>query len=174
MNDELAGSPSAADFDFVFGDWTVRHRRLAQRLVGSQHWIEFDGTMSTGPVLGGFGNVEDNVLDLPGDPYRAVALRSFDAASGTWAIWWLDGRAPHELDVPVVGGFADGVGTFVADGALGDRAIRVRFLWTRQSSDHLRWEQAFSADGGASWEVNWEMAFTRAVAGGGQPPGSRG
>ena len=24
-----------------------------------------------------------------------------------------------------------------------------------------RWEQAFSADGGATWEVNWVMEFTR-------------
>jgi hypothetical protein len=157
----------------------VRHRCLTKRLAGggtgadaredaaedAGDWIEFDGTMSTRPILGGSGNLEDNVLSKPGDEYRAVALRSFDPADGTWAIWWLDGRAPHRLDVPVVGGFADGIGTFFADDTLDGRAIRVRFVWTRQGADSLRWEQAFSTDGGESWEVNWEMAFTRAVEG---------
>lgn len=119
--------------------------------------------MSTRSILGGFGNLEDNVLSKPDGTYRAVALRSFDVTSGTWAIWWLDGRAPHQLDVPVIGGFVDGVGTFYADDTLDGRAIRIRFVWTRQSADELRWEQAFSADGGRSWEVNWTMAFTRAV-----------
>ncbi|HEY4152056.1 MAG TPA: hypothetical protein VGM38_01925 [Pseudolysinimonas sp.] len=155
-----------ADFDFVFGDWVVRHRCLTQRLAGPSggqpQWFEFDGTMTTRPILGGFGNLEENVLSKPGDEYRAVALRSFDAASGTWAIWWLDGRAPHQLDVPVIGAFVDGVGTFYADDTLDGRPIRIRFVWSRQSADELSWEQAFSADGGESWELNWQMAFTRA------------
>jgi hypothetical protein len=163
---EPSNASSPSDFDFAFGDWVVRHRCLAQRLAGpaagSQDWIEFDGTMSTRPILGGAGNLEDNLLDKPGDGYRAVALRSFDPASRTWAIWWLDGRAPHRLDVPVVGSFVDGVGTFFADDTLDGRPIRVRFVWAHQSADELSWEQAFSADAGATWEVNWEMAFTRA------------
>jgi hypothetical protein len=163
---EPSNDSSPSDFDFAFGDWVVRHRCLTQRLAdpvaGSKDWFEFDGTMTTRPILGGSGNLEDNVLSKPGDEYRAVALRSFDAASGTWAIWWLDGRAPHRLDVPVVGGFVDGVGTFYADDTLDGRAIRIRFVWAQQSADQLSWEQAFSADAGETWEVNWEMAFTRA------------
>ena len=35
------------DFDFLFGDWQVHHRRLKERLAGSTEWIEFDGTQST-------------------------------------------------------------------------------------------------------------------------------
>jgi hypothetical protein len=163
---------SCTDFDFVLGDWTVAHRRLAARLVGSQEWVEFRGTMSTRAILGGAGNIEDNLLDLPGGAYRAVAVRSFDAASGTWAIWWLDGRAPHQLDVPVVGDFVNGVGTFFADDTIDGRPVRVRFVWSRQSADALRWEQAFSADGGRTWEVNWTMAFARSP-GAGQLEGSR-
>ncbi|GAB1594558.1 DUF1579 family protein [Lysobacter claricitrinus] len=149
------------DFDFAVGEWTVVHRRLAARLQGSTEWVEFPGTMSTRKVLGGFGNVEDNLLELPGDAYRAVALRSFDRDRGVWSIWWLDGRAPGELDVPVVGRFDAGIGTFFAEAELDGRPIRIRFIWTTVDADHPRWEQAFSADGGATWETNWTMDFTR-------------
>lgn len=37
----------------------------------------------------------------------------------------------------------------------------VRFEWTRPHSDAPRWEQAFSPDGGRTWETNWVMNFTR-------------
>jgi quinol monooxygenase YgiN len=39
--------------------------------------------------------------------------------------------------------------------------ILVRFHWTSPVPDAARWEQAFSADGGRSWETNWIMEFTR-------------
>jgi hypothetical protein len=37
----------------------------------------------------------------------------------------------------------------------------VRFLWTQNDGEGPRWEQAFSADGGVSWETNWIMRFMR-------------
>ncbi len=149
------------DFDFEIGHWRVKHRRLKERLCGCQDWEEFGGTSHMAPILGGEGNVEDNVIDLPGGTIRAVALRSFDQSSGTWAIWWLTSAAPRQLDVPVIGRFADGVGAFTADDVLRGRPVRVRFLWLQTDTPSPRWEQAFSADGGATWETNWTMAFER-------------
>ena len=156
--------PSApSDFDFVVGDWRVRHRQLERRLQQCQTWREFDGMMSTRPILGGFGNLEDNLLRLPEGDTRAVALRSYDAAAGSWSIWWLDGRFPNRIDVPVVGRFEAGVGTFFADDQFEGRPIRIRFIWQQLDPDHLRWQQAFSDDGGASWETNWIMDFARSA-----------
>lgn len=149
------------DFDFIIGDWNVSHRRLNERLCGCTEWTEFTGTSSTRKILQGLGNVEDNVLNFPSGPVRAAAFRSYDPATRSWAIWWLDGRAPHRLDKPVVGGFAGGVGTFFADDELDGRPIRVRFLWRANPGGHPTWEQAFSADGGKSWETNWQMEFVR-------------
>lgn len=149
------------DFDFMIGSWTVSHRRLNHRLSGCDEWTAFTGTSTTRKILRGFGNVEDNVLDFPDGPVHAAAVRSFDPQAGTWAIWWLDGRSPHRLDVPVVGRFVDGVGTFYADDRLEGRAIRVRFLWHPNPGAQPRWEQAFSVDGGTTWEVNWVMHFQR-------------
>jgi hypothetical protein len=152
----------STDFDFQQGNWRVQHRRLKARLAGCTDWEEFEGTSEMRPVLGGNGNVEDNVLHLPAGTYRAIAIRSYDPAAGTWAIWWLDDRAPHSLDVPVIGRFENGVGTFLADDMLEGAPVRLRFLWLRTGTDTPRWEQALSADGGASWETNWTMDFTRA------------
>lgn len=149
------------DFDFQRGHWAVKHRRLKARLVDRDEWDEFDGACEQRPILGGNGNVEDNFLHLPGGSYRAVAVRSYDPASASWAIWWLDGRAPHALDVPVIGRFENGTGSFYADDTLAGTAIRVRFLWLRTNTPSPRWEQAFSADRGATWEVNWTMDFVR-------------
>jgi hypothetical protein len=156
-----AAAHAPQDFDFMIGDWQVQHRRLNSRLTGCTEWTAFDGLSSTTHILGGFGNVEDNLLHFPDATVRAVAMRSYDAASGHWSIWWLDGRQPHQLDVPVVGRFDGTTGTFLAQDRLDGRAIHVRFLWNANPAGKPRWEQAFSADGGRSWETNWTMEFTR-------------
>jgi hypothetical protein len=150
------------DFDFYMGKWRVHHRRLKDRLAGSDEWQEFEGTSEAWPILDGAGNIDDNVLELPGDTYRAISLRSYDTASGQWSIWWLDGRSPRgPLDPPVVGGFSDGIGTFLAEDTFKGQAIVVRFIWSDITARSTRWEQAFSADGGETWEVNWIMESTR-------------
>lgn len=152
------------DFDFIIGDWRVAHRRLNQRLSGCTDWTAFDGLSSTRKMLGGFGNVEDNLLRFPEGEVRAAAFRSFDRATRRWSIWWLDGRNPHQLDTPVIGAFAGGTGVFYADDSLRGMPIKVRFTWNANPGGDPSWEQAFSPDGGASWETNWTMVFRRAEA----------
>jgi len=153
------GAPS--DFDFLHGAWRVAHRKLKARLVGSTDWWEFEGTTVCQPILGGFGNMDDNVLDQPGDPYRAVTVRAYDRKAEIWRIWWVDGRASDHLDPPMVGGFKDGTGLFLADDVLDGKPIKVRFLWTHEGRNRAEWRQAFSPDGGRTWEENWVMRFTR-------------
>ena len=149
------------DFDFLAGRWTVQHKRLRERLAQCTEWDEFTGTTELRTLMGGRVNVDDSVLELPAGQYRAVTLRSFDPNIRQWAIWWLDGRHPHQLETPMVGGFSAGVGTFFADQLIHGRPVRVRFLWSDISASSCRWQQAFSPDGGASWETNWIMDFTR-------------
>lgn len=159
----LAIAPDAPrDFDFVIGDWTVKHRRLKERLQGCNEWLEFDGESSTRRTLGGFGNLEDNLLHFPEGSFRAVALRSYNQQTKKWSIWWLDGRFPDALDVPVVGEFNAGVGLFFAKDTLNGVPILVRFTWLASDPLQPRWEQAFSADNGVSWETNWTMQFSPA------------
>ncbi|WP_281560075.1 DUF1579 domain-containing protein [Thalassomonas sp. RHCl1] len=147
------------DFDFVIGEWTVKHRRLKERLNGCHQWIDFDGEMSTKKILGGYGNLEDNFLHFPEESFRAIALRSYNADSKKWSIWWLDGRFPDALDTPVVGAFTDGIGLFFADDVFDGVPVKVRFTWNARQPGRPRWEQAFSVDNEESWETNWTMEF---------------
>lgn len=156
-----AQQSGAGDFDFFIGSWLVAHRRLKDRLAGSNEWVEFEGVCVTQKMLGGLGNIDDNFLDMPGGAYRAVTLRSYNTETRQWSIWWLDGRYPGILDTPVVGHFENGVGTFYANDKHAGKPIRVRFLWTMPERDEPRWEQAFCPDAGATWETNWVMNFTR-------------
>ena len=149
------------DFDFYRGSWRIHHRRLKERLAGNDVWEEFEGTSVAWSLLGGAGNVDDNVLELPGGTYRAVSIRSFNPETNQWSIWWLDARNPGSIEPPVVGGFKDGVGTFIGEDTFNGRPILVRFLWSDITASTCRWEQAFSPDGGATWEVNWVMESTR-------------
>ena len=149
------------DWDFLVGSWSVRHRRLRHRLVGNKDWDEFGGSLVNWPVLGGFGNVGDNVMEFPGGTVRGVGIRAFDPASAQWSSWWLDLRSPTAIDAPVRGGFKAGIGTFVGDDTLDGRPIKTRVQWSGISANTARWEQSCSADGGATWESNWVSEFSR-------------
>lgn len=160
MNGAKTGS-GIADFDFLIGGWRVQHRRLKRRLQGSSDWETFGGSSRVWKLMDGQGNVEDNLLEFPDGHYRAVALRAFDTQTQRWSIWWLDGRTPGQIDVPVQGGFAKGVGIFLADDTYNGQPIRVRFTWSEITPDSAKWQQAFSDDGGSTWETNWTMEFQR-------------
>jgi hypothetical protein len=151
------------DFDLRAGEWLCHHRRLKERLAGSHEWQEFDGTQSFRLLIDGYANEDENVMNLPDGAYKGVTLRAYDPKTGQWAIWWLDGRTPFgDLDPPVKGRFVNGVGVFYADDTLRGKPVRVRFTWSNITANSAHWEQAFSPDGGKTWELNWVTDFTRA------------
>jgi len=150
------------DFDFLVGKWQAHHRRLKERLANSHDWIEFEGTLTTFQLMGGWANTGDNVFKIPGGDVRGVSLRSYDQKTGLWAVWWLDGRNPSgNLDPPNKGRFENGIGTFYADDTLRGKPIRVRVMWSNITPTSARWEQALSPDGGKTWETNWITDFRR-------------
>lgn len=152
---------SPTDFDFEIGEWFVKHKKLKNFFDSSNDWIAFEGFSSTKKVLGGFGNVEENILRLPSHTYRAVAIRTYDLKTREWSIWWLDGRFPGVLDKPVVGTFKGKIGTFYGEDILQNRPTKVRFIWDARDINKPRWEQAFSFDNGVTWQTNWVMEFTK-------------
>ncbi len=162
MNQADHEPPGLHDFDFLFGRWQVHHRKLKNRLVNSHDWIEFEGTLFSQPLMGGYANVDDDVFEVPGGTYRGVAPRSFDAKSGQWSIWWMDSRSSQApMDPPVRGSFRNGVGTFYADDTEGGKPVRLRFIWSQITPSSCHWEQAESTDGGRTWETDWIQDLKR-------------
>jgi hypothetical protein len=54
-----------------------------------------------------------------------------------------------------------GRGEFFAQDTLNGKSIFVRFEWTRLNTDAPHFEQAYSDNGGKTWEVNWVTDQTR-------------
>lgn len=161
------GAPPAGDvrdFAFLVGRWTVHHHRLKARLAGSNEWEDFPGTLANWTTLGGQGNVGDNVMEAPAGTIRGLGIRSFDVKTSQWSVWWLDTRNPT-INPPMKGGFQEGVGTFLADDTFNGRPIKVRVRWSQITPTSAHWEQAYSADGGTTWEINWTSDFTRVPSG---------
>jgi hypothetical protein len=150
-----------SDFAFMSGSWAVHHRQLKERLADDTQWWEFEGTTRAWLLMNGDANLDDNVLDHPKGSYRAITLRRMEPKTREWSIWWLDHRFGGTLDPPMKGSFKDGVGTFFGEDALRGKPIHVRFIWSHITASSARWEQAFSADAGATFETNWVMNFRR-------------
>ena len=149
------------DFDFLYGTWDVHHRRLAERLKGSTTWEEFDAPMTARPTLGGRGNFDETSMERASGRVEGMTVRFYNPASGEWTIYWADSINGFG-SLPMVGKFdGNGRGLLYAHEPFNGRYIFVRFIWTVLASDKARWEQAFSEDGGTTWETNWEMDFTK-------------
>lgn len=89
-----------------------------------------------------------------------LSLRLYNPQSGQWNLNFANARG-GTLMPPTIGGFRDGRGEFYNQETLDGRAILVRFVITPVDADTIRFEQAFSDDGGRTWEVNWIATDTR-------------
>jgi hypothetical protein len=152
---------SARDFDFWMGRWKCRNRYLRERLAGSDEWDEFESTVVARPLLDGIGN-EDEFRGDYGGGFVGMSFRFYDPEKDRWSIYWADTRRPGVLDPPVFGSFSGDTAVFEGEATFEGRQILMRFTWSGVTTPTPRWEQAFSDDGGDTWETNWVMQFTRA------------
>jgi len=142
------------DFDFELGTWRTHLRRLQHPLSGSTTWLEYNGTTSVRAVSGGRANLLEFHVSSSSGSIDALSLRLYEPEGRQWTVNFAnlrDGR----LTPAVIGSFRDGRGSFYGQDSLNGRAIFVRFIITRPTPDSAHFEQAFSADGGQTWEVNW-------------------
>jgi hypothetical protein len=79
-----AAPAGAHAFDSLAGRWTAHHRRLKDRLAGSQEWEEFAGTMDCRLLMGGSVVARDSRYEAPGGTQRGVGLSSYDAKTDQW------------------------------------------------------------------------------------------
>ena len=152
--------PGASDFDFLQGRWTVHHKKLTERLVGCETWDEFDTPAAHQLILGGLGNI-DQCRTESGEFFEGDSLRLFDKSSGLWRIYWVDTNGAT-LFPPVEGSFNGDIGLFRGRDQQDGIPVLAEFCWDKTNPEAPIWQQAFSADEGATWETNWYMYFERA------------
>ncbi|MBC2934651.1 hypothetical protein H7342_16730 [Nocardioides sp. zg-1228] len=150
-----ATSDGRHDFDWELGVWRTDVRVLADPLSGSEEWLRFRGRSVVRALMGGRANVVE--LDVSGEAGRieGLNLRLYEPQADRWSSTFVNMR-DGLLTPSVYGGFRDdGVGEFYGQDQLDGRSIEVRFLVFRMGRDTARFEQAFSDDGGVTWETNW-------------------
>jgi hypothetical protein len=147
------------DFDFAIGTWNVVNRTLTSAFTGSTDWVSYPSTVTCWSIFDGHGTMDEVIFPTKGT--RGMTLRLFDREREEWSIYWADSRT-GQLGPPVIGTFTGRRGDFYGEDTLDTKPIRVHFVWSDITATSARWEQAFSADGGHTWEPNWVMEFTRA------------
>jgi hypothetical protein len=148
------------DFDFEFGTWKTKLRRLVRPLTGSTTWVEYEGTTVVRPVLNGRANLVELTASGPAGSFAGMSLRLYNPQSRQWSLNFAN-VSDGSLAIPTIGEFHDGRGEFYDQETLNGRAIFVRFVITVVNADTCRFEQAYSADGGKTWEVNWVAVDSR-------------
>ena len=156
------------DFDFEIGRWQTKVRRLTQPLRGSKTWVEYAGTSIVRGVSNGRANLVE--LDVTGEAGRieGASWRLYNPQTRLWSINFASMR-DGQLTPPVSGRFEHGRGEFYGQDTLDGRPIFVRFVISDITPSSAHFEQAFSGDGGKTWEVNWIATDTRTGAQGAQP-----
>ena len=148
------------DFDFEIGTWKTRLSRLQHPLSGSTTWVEYEGTTVVRKVWNGRANLVELEVDGPAGHIEALSLRLYNSRTHQWSLNFANSADPV-MSQPTIGEFKDGRGEFFDQETLDGRAIFVRFVISDITATSCRFEQAFSADGGKTWEVNWVATDTR-------------
>lgn len=163
---------ATSEFDFYVGDWRVRQEIRSR----DSDWIELPARSVVRPVAGGCAYFERwsgpvqffwEGMEQP-EPLEGISVRAYDEEAGQWQIWWLDSHDP-DFGGPFVGGFEDGVGTFLRTSTSADgRELLGRIRFMDVTPESIEWDLSVSRDGGQSWLPLWLMHFSREAESGGQ------
>jgi hypothetical protein len=153
------------DFDFEIGTWKAHVKKLSHRLSNSKEWEDYDGTVVTTPFMAGKGNLSE--MNVDGETshthIQIIAVRLYRPGSRQWSIYGASAK-DGVFDPPQIGQFNGTRGEFYASDTFDGRAIYIRYVWQNVSPTSTHFEQAFSADGGKTWEVNWIYDGSRLAA----------
>jgi hypothetical protein len=146
------------DFDWDIGTWKIHQRRLLHPLTGSTDWVESQGTDVVRKIWDGANSGEISA-DGPAGHLELYTLRLYNTATREWSIYFTNSSS-GALSPPAVGKFAKGRGEFYDQETYNGRTILLRFSVSDITADSCRFEQAFSADGGRTWETNFIVTET--------------
>lgn len=141
-------------------EWTAHIARLDNPLTGSTTWAEYTGTSVVRKVWSGRANLGELDVAGPAGRIEGLSLRLYNPETRQWRISWASSRN-GVVGPAMIGGFRNGIGEFYNQEMFNGRSIFVRFIFSDITPTSFRLEQAFSEDGGKSWEANWIATFER-------------
>jgi len=148
------------DFDFEIGTWKTHLKRLLHPLTASTTWVEYDGITVVRKVWNGRANLIELEAEGPAGHFLGLNLRLYNPESHQWSLNFANSSS-GTLSQPTIGEFNNGRGEFYDQETFNGRAVLVRFVISNITPNSCRFEQAFSDDGGKTWEVNWIATDTR-------------
>ncbi len=157
------------DWDPFFGNWKMHLRRRVNPLTGSNQWTEFETHSVTRRVWAGRANLDELEADGPAGHIEGLTLRMYDPQNKFWRIYWANSASPT-MDVPMMGRYTNGRGEFYDQELFHGKPIYVRYIWSNVSDHSGDFEQAFSEDGGKTWEPNWLTTMEPEATPGGKVP----
>jgi hypothetical protein len=150
------------DFDFNLGIWKANVKRLRNPLTGSRDWIDLNGTVNVRRIWDGRAQMDEVELDGPDGHFQIMTLFLYNPESRQWSESFANSKV-GTLSVPMIGEFKNGRGEFYSQESLNGRSILARQIWSDIKPNSHRLEQAFSDDGGKTWETNYIATLTRHV-----------
>jgi hypothetical protein len=150
------------DFDFSIGTWKTHISRRLHPLTGSTTWVEYEGTSVVREIWNGRASLGETEANGPAGHLEALSLRLYSSKARQWNLTYANSEG-GTLSVPTIGEFKNGRGEFFDTEPFNGRNILVRNVWSDITPNSCHFEQAFSDDGGKTWEVNWSATDTREV-----------
>lgn len=147
------------DLDWDIGTWQTHQRRLLHPLTGSTTWVEYRGIDVVRRMWDG-ANVGLIEADGPAGHLEIFTLRLYNPDTHEWSVYFAN-SASGSLSTPAVGQFKNGHADFVDQESYNSRTILLRFSISDITPTSARFAQAFSDDGGKTWEENFIVTETR-------------
>ena len=141
------------DFDWDYGTWKTHQKRRLHPLTGSTTWVEYSGTDVVRKIWDGAnsGTIE---ADGPAGHLEIFSVRLYNPDSHQWSVDFTN-SATGAFSQPLFGEFKDGRADLYDQEPYNGRMIMVRFSVFDITATTCHFEQAFSDDGGKTWETNF-------------------
>ncbi len=152
---------AAHDFDFDFGTWKTHSSRLLHPLTGSKDWVEMDGVTVVNKIWGSKANLAEYKAEGAAGQVELMALRWYNPTTHQWNLDFATPKRGTLGSTPGVGEFKNNRGDFYDQESINGKTILVRFSIWGITPDTAQSEQAFSEDGGKTWETNWVNKYAR-------------
>jgi len=134
------------ELDFWLGDWDARWGEAGR------------GTNRLTRILGDRVIREDFSGGGADGHLNGLSLSVFDTERHVWRQTWVDDSGGY---LEFVGDVVDGWFSFRRAAPEGGPTTEYRMVFRDVRPESFRWTWERTTDGGATWEIRWDIAYTR-------------